>query len=220
VYIILRSFFRAEPELYLQLSELLREVIWITELGQQLDLTSTQAETVAVDFRSLSEKRYRRTILLKTAWYSFYLPVALALMLAGKATPSALEWTKRILIPTGELFQIQDDVIDCFGDPSFTGKVGTDIQDGKCTWLAVTALQSAAPEQIDELAANYGAKDDAKVARVKEIYLAIGLQDKFAELERATCATIEADTEQAVRETGLPRIVFSFLLDQIRGRKK
>lgn len=37
--------------------------------------------------------------------------------------------------------------MDCFGDPEVTGKIGTDIQDGKCSWLAVVALQRATPEQ-------------------------------------------------------------------------
>ena len=41
----------------------------------------------------------------------------------------------------------QDDYLDLFGDPSMTGKIGTDIQDNKCSWLVVQCLQRASPEQ-------------------------------------------------------------------------
>lgn len=37
--------------------------------------------------------------------------------------------------------------MDCFGDPAVTGKIGTDIEDGKCSWLAVVALQRCSKEQ-------------------------------------------------------------------------
>jgi len=42
---------------------------------------------------------------------------------------------------------LQDDFIDCFGNPDIIGKVGTDIQGNKCTWLIVQALKRASDEQ-------------------------------------------------------------------------
>ena len=45
----------------------------------------------------------------------------------------------------------KDDFLDCFGDPAVTGKIGTDVEDNKCSWLVVQALARVTPQQKAEL---------------------------------------------------------------------
>jgi hypothetical protein len=51
--------------------------------------------------------RYLKIVRYKTAFYSFYLPIALGMYLSGHATEELLAQAKAILLPMGEFFQIQ-----------------------------------------------------------------------------------------------------------------
>jgi farnesyl diphosphate synthase len=128
---LLKSHFGAEPALYAALLELFNEVTWQTELGQLLDLTSQPPPAVApVDLDRFTLERYQSIVKYKTAYYSFYLPVAAAFLLAGGrlAEPATLAASERILVLMGQYFQVQDDVLDAFAPPEVLGKIGTDIQ--------------------------------------------------------------------------------------------
>ncbi|XP_058677768.1 farnesyl pyrophosphate synthase isoform X2 [Ammospiza caudacuta] len=187
-----------------------------TELGQTLDLIT--APVSQVDLSRFSEQRYKAIVKYKTAFYSFYLPVAAAMYMAGIDGKEEHEDAKAILLEMGEFFQIQDDFLDCYGDPALTGKVGTDIQDNKCSWLVVQCLQRAAPEQRQILEENYGSKEPQKVAKVKELYDALGMQAAFREYEESSYGRLQALIGSHARR--LPREIFLDLAQKIYKRQK
>jgi farnesyl diphosphate synthase len=75
-------------------------------------------------------------------------------------------------MPMGERFQVQDDYLDLFGDPSVTGKTGTDIRDNKCSWLVNQALLLASPERHPILDESYGRKKCQCEMNVRHVDLA------------------------------------------------
>ena len=83
----------------------------------------------------------------------------------------------------GHFFQVQDDYLDCFGDPNVTGKIGTDIQDGKCSWVIVNAMQKASPSQKIILKQNYGQLEDKAVANVKDVFNQLDMDGLYRKYE-------------------------------------
>jgi farnesyl diphosphate synthase len=220
VYKFLMRHFRGAPY-YVQLLELFLETTWQTELGQQMDLTSQPAPGVApVDLERFTAARYAGIVKHKTAYYSFYLPVACALLMAGVTDAAALKGAEEILVAMGEYFQIQDDVLDAFAEPAVLGKVGTDIQDNKCSWLVVQALARATPAQRELLERHYGRHAAEDVAAVKALYVDLRLQEAFDEYERDAHARITRLGAQASEATGVPTAVFADLMAKIFKREK
>uniref|UniRef100_W5MGX1 RUN and SH3 domain containing 1 n=1 Tax=Lepisosteus oculatus TaxID=7918 RepID=W5MGX1_LEPOC len=104
IYRLLRRHCRGE-KYYTQLLELFLETSFQTELGQALDLMTAQPDLV--NLARFTEERYRAIVKYKTAFYSFYLPVAAAMYMAGIDSEEEHSNAKAILLEMGEFFQIQ-----------------------------------------------------------------------------------------------------------------
>ncbi|KUF87498.1 Peroxiredoxin-2 [Phytophthora nicotianae] len=114
VFQILKKHFRSEPY-YLDLVETFHDVVFHTEIGQLLDLTSQPLDG-EVDLDRFTVERYRQIVINKTAYYTFYLSAACAMFLNGVVDEASHNLAKKICVRIGEYFQIQDDFLDCYGD--------------------------------------------------------------------------------------------------------
>ncbi len=109
-----------------------------TELmgGQYLDLLEQARGGGSVE-RALRVARY------KSAKYTIEKPLHLGAVLAD-AGQDVLDGYSGYGLPLGEAFQLRDDVLGVFGDPSATGKpAGDDLREGKRTALVAMALETA-----------------------------------------------------------------------------
>ncbi|KAL4972281.1 terpenoid synthase [Aspergillus desertorum] len=169
IYLLLKKHFRDHPA-YVDMLELFHEMSFRIGLGQTYDMLVAPQESVTVNFAAFSRATYNQIVAYKTAYYSFHLPVALAMLYCRCASTRNLEQAERILVAMGTYFQVQDDYLDNFADPTVLGKVGTDIVDGKCSWLAVQALERCDAEQRLVLEENYGRKGDGYEGKIKALY--------------------------------------------------
>ncbi|KAF3395972.1 Farnesyl pyrophosphate synthase [Penicillium rolfsii] len=217
IYLILKQRFRSHPA-YIDLVELFHETTWQTELGQLCDLITAPEDNV--NLNNFSMEKYMFIVTYKTAYYSFYLPVALALIYLQLATPENLKQAHDILIPLGQYFQIQDDYLDNFGDPSVIGKIGTDIQDNKCSWLVNQAIARATPEQRAVLDSAYGRKDKEQELKVKKIFDDLKLEKVYKEYEEKVVGELRAKIAAVDETTGLTKEVFESFLAKIYQRTK
>lgn len=176
---ILRKHFRDQPY-YVDLLELFNEVEFQTACGEMIDLITTlDGERDLLKYTSELQRRISK---YKTACGTFYLPFACALLMLGEKLDDYND-VKDILLEMGIYFQVQDDYLDCFGDPEKIGKIGSDIEDFKCSWLVVKALEVCNEEQKKVLCDNYGKADPRNVAIVKSLYKDLNLQGIFNEYE-------------------------------------
>lgn len=196
----------------------LLETTYQTELGQLLDLTTQPPGATEVDLDLYTIARYQQIVKYKTAFYSFLAPVKLGLLFANFNNEPVFAQLRDILLPMGEYFQIQDDVLDCYGAPEVIGKIGTDIEDAKCSWLVVQALDRVNAVQRQTIKDFYGKKDAGSVAQIKKVFADLDLYKVFEAYETAMVA--ELKRKIALLETPAIQQICLGLLAKIYKREK
>lgn len=145
--------------------------------GQQADMNFEKRDQVSIN-------EYIEMIRLKTA-----------VLLAGSMQIGALiggadKEQAALLYEFGEnlglAFQLQDDILDVYGDPEKFGKqVGGDILADKKTYLLIKAVELAGEEKSSELnywLNNSDAEPSKKIKSITTIYNSLGVR-KLAEIE-------------------------------------
>ncbi len=127
-------------------------------------------------------------------------------------------------IHLGLAFQMQDDLLDGYGDTAVFGKkTGQDIRDNKISFLPLTALQQGNDVQRSELLRLFAAKDnmdeEEKVQRVLAVYSDMALKGS---VEKSIAAEFDlaAQCLDSIRADESLKLPLRQLMDTLSGRKK
>jgi geranylgeranyl diphosphate synthase, type I len=162
--------------------------------GQLLD---TQAQSGPI-----SEEEARRIAVLKSGRYSVVEPLLIGAHLAG-ADDDVSACLERFGAPLGEAFQLRDDLLGLFGDPSVTGKpADSDIREGKRHLLyakSVAALRGGDRDLFVEKWGAGSAVSDQDVATLRALVESSGAAGEVEDLLRA----LGDEAERALGEAEL-----------------
>lgn len=166
--------------------------------GQQYDVDFEQRDDVQI-------ADYIEMIRLKT---SVLLAAALqGGAIIGGATADKQQAIYDYGIHLGLAFQIQDDLLDCFGDPETFGKaIGGDISCNKKTYLMLSALKNANPAQHAEIEKwlQQTAPSAEKINAMKALYVATrareAAEQAIEEHTRAAVACLRLFNDSAERQ--------------------
>ena len=132
--------------------------------GQQYDMDFETMSKVSVEEYMQMIERKTSALLSGSAM--------IGATMAG-ASEEDIKKIYRFATELGLAFQLQDDVLDSFGDTALGKKIGGDILEGKKTFLMIQALSRASAEEREILATTHLRKDitdEQKIAIVKALY--------------------------------------------------
>lgn len=190
------------------------ETAMLVYKGQQLDMDFESRTDVTPD-------EYLEMISMKTGAL-----LAGACLLGAIAGDVKNAETGRVLykygMKLGIAFQIQDDILDTYGDEKVFGKpIGGDILNDKKTWLQVNALQSRSGKELKDIISGKTLQGDAKIAAVKAIYDREGLKEKSTEMLESIVAGAIASLDsvkQDIKEESY--VLLRSVAEKLTGRVK
>lgn len=219
IFYILKKHFINSPY-FTDLVTLLFETMLRTTMGQCLDLKSSAKPGEIPDLDKFTLDKYNAIVDHKTAFYSFSAPIRLGMILSGLLDTHIHQRADIILRRMGQFFQVQDDYLDCFGDPLVMGKIGTDIEEGKCCWPIVTALSIANDKQKSILEQNYARKDKINTEAVKQVYRELNIEKIYKQYEMDSIIELRGLIDKFSQGTQIPGEIFYSMLLKICGRDK
>jgi geranylgeranyl diphosphate synthase type II len=168
----------------------------ILQLFNKMATEICEGQQYDVDFESQAHvtiEEYLKMIRLKTA-----VLLATALKMGSYIADASAEQQDMLYefgILIGLAFQIQDDILDVWGNPETFGKaVGGDISCNKKTFVALTAMQladSATRKELEQWFSQTLLDNTEKIAAVKVLYEQVGTRTKCEE-------AVEQHTTQAL----------------------
>lgn len=182
--------------------------------GQQMDMNFEELSSV-------SEEEYLTMIELKTA-VLIAASLKIGAILGGSSQRDAEDLYK-FGKNLGIAFQLQDDLLDTYGDPGVMGKNrGTDIVDNKKTILVIQALEAASAAHKEELIGWLKEKDKdpkEKIEAVTAIFDSLNVKQLTEQRIRLyyqqALASLENLNRQEERKTELYNFA-SFLMNRNR----
>ncbi|EAY16858.1 Polyprenyl synthetase family protein [Trichomonas vaginalis G3] len=190
---------------YARLVQYLRTINTITTMGQTLDFIN----------KTKSFESYEVSVRNKTSHYSLCAPIILGLIASQKfEVTDKFESIEKFALRLGYYFQVQDDYFDVYGDPQVTGKIGSDIKDGKNTWLFCKAYELANDEQKKTLDQKIGHEEF--VEDIKKLYEEIKVKEAYHEFETNEGKELYAQLNHI--ESKYPKKTIEALVKKIVGR--
>ncbi|XP_063930003.1 farnesyl pyrophosphate synthase-like [Zophobas morio] len=207
-YLLLRKYFR-NHHCYLPSMLLLHDIIMRTALGEVADCLSVKDGKPQLQLFTMD--RFNRIAEYKTGFYTFYLPIGLAMYMANIYDLELHRKSEDLSKDLTFLYQVQDDFLDCYGNPEKSGKKGTDIQEGKCTWLAVMAMKKGNHSQIETMKQCYGSKDPEAITTVLNLFEELNLKDIYQSSVDESVNHIRKNIMQNISNENLQAIYFKIL---------